>query len=144
MKRKGKIFGRILAALAAAAVLAWGGIAALTENAEESRYVKIESADGLSLAGARAELYPADLIRADLDMDEAEGKDIIEADLTLPILAPNIYQIILTDGWRVAYSVWKITGEHTAHVIFVKDDLSGFLNTKNLYLAVICSTRPMD
>ena len=137
-KRNGFMIRAWCAVLATMAILVLRGAAFAEKTNEEDRYARVESADGVRLSDTKTELYPADILKLDADWEEIFRHSVIEAEIWLPLGLDNVRNVILTDGWRIAYAAWEKTGEHTYRTTFATDALKDFYRTQYLYLIMIC------
>ena len=143
------LLGVLLGAMVALLILAcsnYGMIAAKAEGVKSpslSNYVWIRSDDGMEFNNSAMELYPADIVKIRIDPDQMEGKTIVKAVVSLPMLPERLFNVVLTDGWTVSYSVWEIIDDHTVSVSFAVKDIKKFYQTNNLYM-VFVSTIPVD
>ena len=143
------LIGVLLGAMVALLILAcskYGMISAKAEGVNSpslSSYVWIRSDDGMEFNNSAMELYPADIVKIRINPDQMEGKTIVKAVVSLPMLPERLFNVVLTDGWTVSYSVWEIIDDHTASVTFAVKDIKKFYQTNNLYM-VFVSTIPVD
>ena len=143
------LLGVLLGAMIALLILAfsnYGTVAAKAEGVKSpslNDYVWIRSDDGMEFNNSAIELYPADIVKIRINPDQMEGKTIVKAYVSLPMLPERLFNVVLTDGWTVSYSVWEIIDDHTVSVTFGVNDIKKFFQTDNLYM-VFVSTIPLD
>ena len=135
----------VMIAIVILALSDYGTVAASAEikSPSLSDYVWIRSDDGMEFNNSAIELYPADIVKIRINPDQMEGKTIVKAYVSLPMLPERLFNVVLTDGWTVSYSVWEIIDDHTVSVTFGVNDIKKFYQTDNLYM-VFVSTIPLD